>query len=163
MENFTYHNPVTIVFGRGSLAELVNLIPLDTKTLITYGGGSVKRSGVHDQVREALLGRPLLEFEGIEPNPRYETLMKAVELGRKETVDFLLAVDVRRRPQPLSLYTFFFWPLELPAAAKQSGHQRGFIPKRSLARDCHHPDVLRFPRVRLNSGRGFPTLVLKMV
>ena len=92
MENFTYRNPTTIVFGRGSIAELVNLVPPKTKTLMAYGGGSIRRNGVYDAVKQALLDRPLVEFAGIEPNPRYETLMKAVELARAESVEFLLAV-----------------------------------------------------------------------
>jgi len=74
------------------------------------------------------------------------------------SLDFLLAVDVRRRPQPQSLYTFFFLP---PGIAPDDADMRGSSPKRSLARDCHHPDVLRFPRIRLNSAREFPALVLK--
>lgn len=92
MENFNYHNPVRIEFGKGSIAELVNLIPPHTKTMMTYGGGSIMRNGVYDQVREALRGRTLIEFGGIEPNPKYETLMKAVALARAEGVEFLLAV-----------------------------------------------------------------------
>jgi NADP-dependent alcohol dehydrogenase len=92
MENFTYHNPVNIVFGRGSITELVNLVSPHTTILMTYGGGSIKRNGVYEQVKEALRGRTLVEFGGIEPNPQYETLMKAVELARTEKVEFLLAV-----------------------------------------------------------------------
>jgi len=92
MENFTYRNPVKIVFGRGSIAELPKLIPAEAKVLMTYGGGSIKRTGAYDQVTQALKGRNLAEFSGIEPNPRYETLMKAIEIVRKEQIDFLLAV-----------------------------------------------------------------------
>jgi NADP-dependent alcohol dehydrogenase len=92
MEGFTYHNPTKIVFGRGTIAELVNLVPPKTKLLMTYGGGSIKRNGVYEQVTAALQGRELVEFSGIEPNPRYETLMKAVEVARREKVAFLLAV-----------------------------------------------------------------------
>jgi NADP-dependent alcohol dehydrogenase len=92
MESFTYYNPVKIVFGRGSIAELPKLIPAKAKTLMTYGGGSIKANGVYDQVKKALKGRRLAEFGGIEPNPRYETCMKAVERVRAEGVDFLLAV-----------------------------------------------------------------------
>ncbi len=92
MLNFTYHNPVQIVFGKGSIAELPKLVPAEAKILLTYGGGSIKANGVYDQVIRAMQGRPLVEFAGIEPNPRYETCMKAVELVRTEGVDFLLAV-----------------------------------------------------------------------
>ena len=92
MLNFTYYNPVQSVFGRGSIAELPKVMPACEKVLLTYGGGSIKRNGVYEQVHAALKGRRLLEFGGIEPNPRYETCMKAVELARAEGVDFLLAV-----------------------------------------------------------------------
>lgn len=92
MWNFTYHNPVKIVFGKGSIAELANLVPPDQKIMMTYGGGSIKRNGVYDQVLAALRGRVLVEFGGIEPNPRYETLMRAVAQVRAEGIDFLLAV-----------------------------------------------------------------------
>jgi NADP-dependent alcohol dehydrogenase len=92
MFNFAYHNPVKVVFGRGSIAELRKLVPADAKIMMTYGGGSIKRNGVYDQVIAAIKGRTTLEFAGIEPNPRYETCMKAVEIVRAEKIEFLLAV-----------------------------------------------------------------------
>lgn len=92
MFDFQYHNPVRIVFGRGSIAKLAGLVPADGPVLLTYGGGSIQANGVHAQVLDALKGRKVLEFGGIEPNPRYETLMKAVEQGRREKAAFLLAV-----------------------------------------------------------------------
>ncbi len=92
MYNFTFYNPVKILFGKGQIANIAQEIPPSAKILLTYGGGSIKRNGVYDQVVKALAGRNFLEFGGIEPNPRYETLMQAVELVRREGVDFLLAV-----------------------------------------------------------------------
>ncbi|MCX7015008.1 MAG: iron-containing alcohol dehydrogenase [Candidatus Sumerlaeota bacterium] len=92
MLNFTYENPTQIVFGRGTVAQVGRLIPRDRTILMTYGGGSIKRNGVYDQVMKALKGRPVLEFGGIEPNPSYETLMKALPRARREGVDFLLSV-----------------------------------------------------------------------
>lgn len=92
MQNFMYCNPVRIIFGKGSIAELSELISPDEKVMITYGGGSIKRNGVYDQVMDALKESTVIEFGGIEPNPRFETLMKAVEKAREEEVDFLLAV-----------------------------------------------------------------------
>jgi NADP-dependent alcohol dehydrogenase len=92
MLNFAYHNPTKIVFGKGSIAELPKLVPTDAKVLLIYGGGSIKRNGVYDQVALAMQGRAMAEFGGIEPNPRYETCMKAVEMARAEGIDFLLAV-----------------------------------------------------------------------
>ncbi len=92
MNNFEYWNPTRIVFGAGTIAELKDLVPADAKILLLYGGGSIFKNGVYDQVQKALGGRQILEFGGIEPNPTYETLMKAVEIVRKEKVDFLLSV-----------------------------------------------------------------------
>lgn len=92
MFGFTYHNPVKLAFGKGTIARLGDLVPAGARLLITQGGGSIKDNGVHAQVMEALKGREILEFAGIEPNPRHETLMKAVELARREKTDFLLAV-----------------------------------------------------------------------
>ena len=89
---FTYHNPVKILFGAGQIAAVHDEIPADARVLMLYGGGSIKANGVYAQVLEALAGRHVAEFGGIEPNPTYETLMKAVELARKDGTDFILAV-----------------------------------------------------------------------
>ncbi|HCN91196.1 MAG TPA: NADH-dependent alcohol dehydrogenase, partial [Oxalobacteraceae bacterium] len=92
MLNFDFYNPTKIVFGQGRIAELPTLIPPEARVLMLYGGGSIKSNGVLDQVRAALSGYTVQEFSGIEPNPSFETLMQAVELVRKEKLDFLLAV-----------------------------------------------------------------------
>jgi NADP-dependent alcohol dehydrogenase len=92
MENFDFYNPVKILFGKGKIAELGNHIPKGAKILMTYGGGSIKKNGVYDQVMEALKDYNITEFGGIEPNPHFETLMKAVEIVRNEGIDFLLPV-----------------------------------------------------------------------
>ena len=92
MFNFTYFNPTKIVFGKGTIAQLSSLIPAGKKVLLTFGGGSIKKNGVYDQVITALKGYSLVEFGGIEANPHYETLMKAVELARQTGIDFLLPV-----------------------------------------------------------------------
>jgi NADP-dependent alcohol dehydrogenase len=92
MNNFEYYNPVRVVFGKGTISKISDLIGPDKKIMLLYGGGSIKKNGVYDQVMAALKGRAVIEFVGIEPNPRYETCMKAVELARKEKVDFLLSV-----------------------------------------------------------------------
>ncbi len=91
MINFTYHNPVKIVFGKGTIAELKDLVPSGDKVMLLYGGGSVKRNGVYDQILAALEGMALTEFGGIEPNPRYETCMRAAAQAREENTRFLLA------------------------------------------------------------------------
>jgi NADP-dependent alcohol dehydrogenase len=92
MDNFTYYNPVRIHFGRGEIAKISREIAKDQKVMILYGGGSIKKNGVLDQVKAALAGLSHVEFGGIEPNPHYETLVQAVEMVKKEDVDFLLAV-----------------------------------------------------------------------
>lgn len=92
MDNFIFQNPTRLLFGRGMIARLAEEIPAGKKIMLTFGGGSVKKNGVYDQVVSALKGRDFVEFWGIEPNPKIETLRKAVELGKKEKVDFLLAV-----------------------------------------------------------------------
>ena len=80
MFNFEYHNPTNIVFGKGTIARLSALIPAGKKIMLTYGGGSMKKNGVYDQVMAALKGYDVIEFGGIEPNPRY---------GPKETAAIL--------------------------------------------------------------------------
>ncbi|MFP1909530.1 alcohol dehydrogenase [Lonsdalea quercina] len=92
MNNFTLHTPTKILFGEGQIAGIAAEIPEDARILIVYGGGSIKRNGVLDQVHAALAGRSITEFSGVEPNPTYETLMKAVEVVHQEHIDFLLAV-----------------------------------------------------------------------
>lgn len=92
MNNFSFSNSVKIIFGKGSIAKIAEEIPADARVLMTYGGGSIKKNGVYEQVKKAMEGRVLFEFGGIEPNPHFETCMKAVELCKKEKIDFLLSV-----------------------------------------------------------------------
>jgi len=92
MDNFAFQNPVKILFGRGQTAAIESEIPADARILMTFGGGSIKSNGVYEQAIKALAGRKVLEYGGIEANPRYETLMPAVEIVRKEKIDFLLSV-----------------------------------------------------------------------
>ena len=92
MNNFSYQNPTRILFGKGQIAAIANEIPADAKVLITYGGGSIKKNGTLDQVLTALADHSVQQFGGIEPNPSFETLMEAVEVARRENIDFLLAV-----------------------------------------------------------------------
>lgn len=92
MQNFTFCNPTKLIFGRGMIASLADEIPQGSRVLVTFGGGSVRRNGVYDQVRAALTGIDHVEFWGIESNPKVETLRRAVELGKREKVNFILAV-----------------------------------------------------------------------
>ena len=92
--NFNYANPTRILFGRGQIAQLPNLIDKDRLVFMTYGGGSIKRNGVYEQVMKALEGYEIIEFGGIEANPDFDTLVKAVDQIRKLDMSrvFLLAV-----------------------------------------------------------------------
>ena len=92
MYNFNFKNPVKIIFGKGEIAKIKQEIPKDKTILLTYGGGSIFKNGVYDQVKAATQEMNVIEFGGIEPNPRYETLMKAVSIVKDKKVDFLLAV-----------------------------------------------------------------------
>ncbi|ANQ24271.1 aldehyde reductase [Vibrio natriegens] len=90
--NFSYVNPTKIYFGQNQIASIKEAIPPDQKVLVIYGGGSIKKNGVYDQVADALQGHEWLEFSGVEPNPTKETLDKAVEIVKAQNVDFILAV-----------------------------------------------------------------------
>lgn len=92
VNNFDYQNPTRILFGEGEIANIKNAIPQGAKVLVLYGGGSIKANGVYQQVVDALAGFEWLELSGISPNPKYDELMPAVELIKRENIDFLLAV-----------------------------------------------------------------------
>lgn len=89
---FSYHNPTALEFGVGKIKEISKLINKDQKVLVVYGGGSIKNNGVYDQVVSALENHTWLEFSGVEVNPTIETMNKAVEIVKKENIDFILAV-----------------------------------------------------------------------
>lgn len=92
MENFIFQNPTKLIFGKGMIAQLSKEIPAGKRVMVTFGGGSVKKNGVYDQVKEALKAFEVVEFWGIESNPKVETLREAIKLGKEKQVDFLLAV-----------------------------------------------------------------------
>lgn len=92
IQNFEFYNPTRIVFGQNTIEKLNSLIPKNAKVLITIGGGSVRKNGTLAEVQKALGGRYVEIFEGIEANPIFETLMKAVEKIRQENFDFILGV-----------------------------------------------------------------------
>ena len=89
---YDYSNPTAIHFGKGQIASIVKHVNKDNKILVVYGGGSIKKNGVYDEISSELEGLDWLEFSGVEANPTYETLNKAVELVKVEKVDFILAV-----------------------------------------------------------------------
>lgn len=92
MLNFELYNPVKLIFGKGEIEKLSTLIPKESKVLVAYGGGSIFKNGIYDQVKTALQGFDVVEFGGIEANPYYETLIKAVDIIREQKIDFILAV-----------------------------------------------------------------------
>lgn len=92
MDNFSFINPVKIIFGKNTIKELANEIPANSKVLVLYGGGSIKSNGVYQQVADALAKFEWSEFSGIEANPHYETCLKAVEIIKEKNIDYLLAV-----------------------------------------------------------------------
>lgn len=92
MNNFEYYNPTRIIFGKGTISKLHDYLPQGVKLMVCYGGGSIKKNGIYEQVITTLDGWEVVEFGGIEANPDFDTLMKAVDLGRQEGVDYILAV-----------------------------------------------------------------------
>lgn len=92
MKNFSFQNPVKIIFGKDTIKDIAKEIPSGSKVLVTYGGGSIKKNGVYDQVVKALSEFDLHEFSGIEANPHYETCMEAVKLIKEKKIDYVLAV-----------------------------------------------------------------------
>lgn len=92
MLNFELYNPTKLVFGKGQIEKLSELVPKNAKILLAYGGGSIFKNGIHQQVTDNLKGFEIVEFGGIEPNPHFETLMKAVTIIKEQNIDFILAV-----------------------------------------------------------------------
>lgn len=89
---FTYHNPTHIVFGPHSFEQLPDLLPPESRLLLLYGGGSIKRNGIHGRILDILADRDMVEFGGVEHNPTQETLDRAVHQVRQEKIDFILGV-----------------------------------------------------------------------
>jgi NADP-dependent alcohol dehydrogenase len=92
MKNFEFKNPTKIIFGKGQIEKLSQEIPENAKILMLYGGGSIMRNGIYEQVKEALSGYEVVEFGGIPANPEYSVLMEALKVIRDENITFLLAV-----------------------------------------------------------------------
>ncbi|MGG3808690.1 iron-containing alcohol dehydrogenase [Geobacillus thermodenitrificans] len=95
MQNFTFRNPTKLIFGRGQIEQLKEEVPkYGKKVLLVYGGGSIKRNGLYDEVMSLLtdIGAEVVELPGVEPNPRLSTVKKGVDICRREGIEFLLAV-----------------------------------------------------------------------
>lgn len=92
MLNFELYNPTKLIFGKNQYEKLKTEIPKNASILMTYGGGSIMKNGVYNNVIKALEGYKIIEFGGIEANPTYETLMQAVAIVKDKKIDFILAV-----------------------------------------------------------------------
>lgn len=92
MNNFEFKNPTKIIFGKDTIEKVKEEIPQDAKVLLIYGGGSIKKNGIYDQVKTALAGVDVVEFGGIPANPEYATLMEALQVIKDENITYLLAV-----------------------------------------------------------------------
>lgn len=153
MQNFELYNPVNYVFGKGQIEKLKNLVPENTKILLAYGGGSIFKNGVYDQVKTALSkqfeANQIVEFGGIEPNPRYETLMKGVAVIREEKIGFILAVGGGSVIDGVKF---------ISAAVKYEGDAADILRKRILFKDVSQVipfgTVLTLPATgsEMNSG-----------
>ncbi|MCG2612276.1 iron-containing alcohol dehydrogenase [Flavobacterium sp. SM15] len=149
MLNFELYNPTNYVFGKEQMTKLTDLVPQNTKILLAYGGGSIFKNGVYEQVKTALANVELFEFGGIEPNPRYETLMKAVEIIRKENIGFILAVGGGSVIDGVKF---------ISAAVKFQGNPMDILHKRLLMKDLSQVipfgTVLTLPATgsEMNSG-----------
>ncbi|AEV20578.1 NADH-dependent butanol dehydrogenase 2 [Geobacillus thermoleovorans CCB_US3_UF5] len=95
MQEFIFRNPTKLIFGKGQLERLKEEVPrYGKKVLLVYGGGSIKRNGLYDEVMKILgnIGAEVIELPGVEPNPRVSTVRKGVDICKREGVEFLLAV-----------------------------------------------------------------------
>ena len=92
MNNFEFKNPTKIIFGKDTIEKLESEIPKEAKVLLLYGGGSIKKNGIYDQVKTALSNVDVVEFGGIPANPEYATLMDALQIIKEQNITYLLAV-----------------------------------------------------------------------
>jgi alcohol dehydrogenase len=95
MNEFTFYNPTKLIFGKGQVEQLKELVPqYGKKVLVVYGGGSIKRNGLYDQVMSVLkdIDSEVFELSGVEPNPRLSTVRRGVEISKENNIEFILAV-----------------------------------------------------------------------
>lgn len=126
MLNFELYNPTNLVFGKGQIEKITALLPKDAKILLAYGGGSIFKNGIHEQVTAALQGFEVVEFGGIEPNPHFETLLKAITIVREQNITFLLAVGGGSVIDGVKF---------ISAAVKFDGDPKDILLKRLLIKD----------------------------
>ena len=87
MNNFTFCNPTKIIYGKGACENIVKqkLIPEGSRVMMTYGGGSIMKNGVYEEVKKYVT--PLIEFGGIEANPTHETCIKAIKIAKENNLE----------------------------------------------------------------------------
>jgi alcohol dehydrogenase len=130
MEKFTFWNPTKLIFGKGQLEQLKKEVPTyGEKVLLVYGGGSIKRSGLYDQVINCLseIDVQVFELPGVEPNPRISTARKGVEICKTEGIDFILAVGGGSVIDCTKL---------IAAGAKYEGDAWDLVVKKAFAREA---------------------------
>jgi alcohol dehydrogenase len=130
MQNFTYHNPTKLIFGKGQVEELKNEVPkYGKKVLMVYGGGSIKRNGLYDQVKNLLseIDAEVFELAGVEPNPRLTTARKGIEICKEENIEFILAVGGG---------SVIDCTKAIAAGAKYDGDVWDFISRKNIAKDA---------------------------
>ncbi len=168
MFNFDFYNPTRVLFGVDRIADIGKHIPENARVLITYGGGSAKKYGTLDEVQAALGDRVTFEFGGIEVNPHFDTLMKAVDIIKENKIDFLLAVgggsvvDGTKFIAAAALYEGDIWPLwsqrqpladalplgcvmTLPATGSETNHV-AVVTHTALGQKSGYSDPLLFPQ-----------------
>ena len=149
MLNFELYNPTNLIFGKGQIDKLSSLVPKNAKILLAYGGGSIFKNGIHEQVIKNLEGFEVIEFGGIEPNPHFETLMKAVAIIKEQNIDFILAVGGGSVIDGVKF---------ISAATKFDGNPVDILQKRLLIKDVSQTipfgTVLTLPATgsEMNSG-----------
>lgn len=95
MKNFDYQTPTRLIFGKGVVAEKLQSVmaQFGNRVLMTWGGGSIKRSGLYDQVKEILKDKELYELSGIEPNPKFNpSVLDGIKICRENQIDVILSV-----------------------------------------------------------------------
>jgi NADP-dependent alcohol dehydrogenase len=92
MKNFEFYNPVRVFFGKGTISKISNHLPAGVPVLFVYGGGSIKKNGVYEQVVQALGTTDYYEYPRVQPNPSYEQLLPALDIIRDKKIGFILAV-----------------------------------------------------------------------
>lgn len=128
MKNFIYDIPTKLYFGRDQIEKLPDLINrFGKKVLLTYGGGSIKKIGLYDKVKDLLKNCEIFELSGIEPNPRIESVRKGAELCKGHQIDVILAVGGGSTIDASKM---------IAAAAKYDGDAWDLVKNRDLIKDA---------------------------